>query len=256
MIECKAPALIEGMHIIETIAKSKEAVPFHILAANSSMSKASVIRLLKELSENGYIESGTRDGYSLGIKFLYILKDIADKLKPLEIISEKLQELSDSINSSVQFATYERTKPAITIIAKAECENSPVLVGQGTDIIAYSHRHALGKIIMAFAEDEEIEEILNKNRPCKKTPQTVMPGAQLDKILKQIKCDKVAFENQECISGIQRVAVPLFNAKGKIYGGLCASWFNHKFIKESSSKKAMLMMEMIRFITKIYFTGE
>ena len=250
MAECKAPALIEGLHILETVAISEDAVPFHVIAGNSGMSKASVTRLLKELLENGYLEAGAREGYSLGIKILYLLKSASEKLEPLKVISEKLKDLSLRINSSIQFAVFDRAKPAITIIIKTECENSPVLAGPGADIIEYSHRHALGKIIMAFAEESERERILKRNHPCRRTPQSVMPGHQLDKTLEQIKVEKTAFENQECMQGIQRVAVPLFNTKGRIHGGLCASWFSAEFVKEVSLEKAMQMMETVEFMKK------
>ncbi|MDD5598765.1 MAG: IclR family transcriptional regulator C-terminal domain-containing protein [Victivallaceae bacterium] len=248
----EAPALTEGMHILELIAASKMPVPFQLIADSSGMSRASVTRLLRVLSESGYLDSNIREGYTFGIKFLYLLKAAANKLEPLKIISEKLQDLSNSINASIQFAVFDRVKPAVTVISKAECENSPVLTGAGSDITGYSHRHALGKVIMAFAEAKERERILDRNTPYKKTAYTVMPGPQLDEILNRIKVEKTAFENQECMPGIQRVAVPLFNSQGKITGGLCASWFNPEFVREFSVRKAEPLRAAARFIENIF----
>lgn len=236
----KAPALVEGMKILELVAAADGAVSFQKIEESSEMSRASVTRLLKVLSDSAYLEPGRnlRDGYTLGTKFLYLLNMAKNKLNVLEVIKDKLHKLAVAIDCSLQYAVYDRCAPSISVVCKAECEASPSLGGPGYNLITGSHRHALGRVIMAFVPPQELERIMDINVPRQNTEHTIMPGKALDAELLKIREQHMAFENQECRPGIQRAAVPLFDSKNRIYAGLCASWFDVNFSERKARKKA------------------
>ncbi len=249
----KAPALTEGLKILEILAGSDGPVPFQQLDAVSGMSRASVTRLLKVLSEAGYVESGRSfgSGYTPGVKFLYLLNAANDKVDRLRFISKRLDGVADDFNCSIQYAVFDRVNPAITVVCKAQSESAPALVKVGSDLVPCSHRHALGRIIMALATPDEKTRIIEKNLPSKNTQYTIMPGTKLDAELDNIRKAGIAFEDQECQLGINRVAVPVFDAGNKIAGGVCASWFDMEFSEETALRIAEKLKETAGFINTI-----
>ena len=78
-----------------------------------------------------------------------------------------------------------------------------------------------------------------------------MPGKSLDAELRKIKETGIAYENQECRQGINRVAVPVYDGKGRISGGVCASWFDAEFSEKAASQIAEKLKGITEFIREI-----
>lgn len=220
---------------------------------SSQMSRASVTRLLKVLSDSGYIVAGSspRDGYSLGMKLFYMLNTVKDKLNRQELIQRWLDDPALDINGLIQCGVFDRSVPAITIIAKAESEGVPALAGAGYDVAPVAHRHALGKLILALASPAERERLMAVARPKKNKAHTIMSRKELDDELQKIGGRGVAFGDQEGCEGINRVAVSLFNAKGRISGSLCACWFASKFSEKDAEAKIQKREKVSSFIQEM-----
>jgi IclR family transcriptional regulator, KDG regulon repressor len=228
----RAPALTEGLRIIEKAVASKEPITFESILADVEMSRSSVNRLIKVLLENGYLNAveGHRGGYIPGLRLFALIRHLGEN-RDLHFVYLKNQMaiLSQKTKTAIQYATLDRTVNRITIMQKAECEDSLKVAGYGVDGTPWAHRHVLGKLILAYCEEEEKDALMSNNQPAKLTKHTTLPGPEFDQLLKQIRQCGYAEDHEEHAYHIFRTGLPVFSQDGVITGAVCAAWYAPAF---------------------------
>ncbi len=228
----RAPALTEGLRIIEKAVASDEPITFEQILAEIDMSRSSVSRLIKVLVESRYLYAleGYRRGYVPGIRLFSMVRHLNhDRNKPFEHLRLQMESLSERTGTSIQYAVLDRTVGRITILHKAQCENSLHVAGYGEDVTRYANRHVLDKLILAYCDAEERRELMEHCTPEKRTEHTVMPGPEFDQLLAGIRTCGYAEDHEESGEHIFRTGLPVFSQNGTIAGAICCHWFAAAF---------------------------
>ncbi len=85
------------------------------------------------------------------------------------------------------------------------------------------HASAAGKALLAWAEEERVREILDRQGQEKFTSLTITSGSTLLRELSRSRDKGFALEDQEGAEGMRSVAAPIFNAFGEPVAALAVS---------------------------------
>ena len=244
----RAPALTEGLRIIEMAAASDEPITFENILADIEMSRSSANRLIKVLVESGYLHmlEGYRSGYIPGIRLFSMVRHLdTGKDRHFEYLRIRMAAFSERTRTSIQYAVLDRTVNRITILHKSQCENSLSVAGYGIDATQWANRHVLGKLILAYCGVEERKAILEHCKPEKMTKHTVMPGPEFDQILNNVLKCGYAEDLEEAGDHMFRTGLPVFSKEGVIEGAICSAWFAPGFDKKVAADLRKGLSEIV-----------
>ena len=247
----RAPALTEGLRIIEKAIASEEAITFESILTGIEMSRSSASRLLKVLVDSGYLVAceGHLGGYIPGIRLFSLLHHLdQDWTSQFEYLKNHMMSLSKKTGTSIQYAILDRAMNRVTVLQKAECENSLKIAGYGYDATYTICRSATGKLILAYCNNEERDALMTKNKPEKLTEHTTMPGAKLDRLLERIRKCGYANDIEEHGYHLFRTALPVFSPDGKIVGGISSAWYAPAFDEKLAADLRKGLQEIVDFL--------
>jgi len=85
------------------------------------------------------------------------------------------------------------------------------------------HCTALGKAMIAHLPEEEIKELLPSLTFERLTPRTLIQPAKFKKELAKTRLQGYALDDEEAVLGARCIAAPIFDAGGKVIGGISLS---------------------------------
>lgn len=179
-------------------------------------SKSSVHNHLNTLYEMGYVTK-TDDQYEVALRFLEH-GIYARQQRPLyEVAKPELKKLAEETGELVNLLVEEHGKGIY--LARTSGENAvSVDVQTGTQV--YLHGTALGKAILAFLPDSGVDWILNRHGMPQLTEATITDREELREELERVRERGMAFDDEERLSGMQCVAVPVLNRENHPVGSL------------------------------------
>jgi IclR family transcriptional regulator, KDG regulon repressor len=217
-VTAKIFALLE--YFIEQGAKQQ---PISFLEISSALpfARTTVHRILYSLEKLGYVEKAeVKAHYRLGPKF-FELTEPAVHFRRLQsvakaVMMDLLVRYSETVNLGVldegQVAYIEVLQsPSALRIAANPGDRNPV------------HSTALGKVILAYLPDEEVETIIERHPMIRMTPKTITQKAHFIQHLASVREQGVAFDVGENVDGVVCVAAPIFDQHGRVVAGLSLS---------------------------------
>ncbi len=175
--------------------------------------KASIYRMLRVLTERGYLRQDKKAGsYMLGLKLLELGAQTTEKIGLLDIVLPFMERLSLEIQETINLGVMNETK--VVYIHKIE---SPHFLRTdlrvGTTVPSYST--GLGKAMLAFYSRRDLEEMFKAEELVLHTNKTICNMGSLIKELEQIKEKGYAVDNEEYLPGIVCIAAPLLDRHNK-----------------------------------------
>ncbi|MGA2527031.1 MAG: IclR family transcriptional regulator [Smithellaceae bacterium] len=179
--------------------------------------KSSLYRYLKTLCQNSILEyDPIQKKYMVGPVILKIKTMAFSQDGLVDIAKPFMLQLVQKKNETV-FLTAMKGDEAVCI-ERVECKNTiRFIINRGDTFPLYAS--ATGRILMAYLPEEEQQRIIAKGLQ-KITPKTITDPVKLKKLLIQVREQGFAYSDQELNRGAKAVAVPIFNAGGKVVAGL------------------------------------
>lgn len=211
-------ALLE--YFVERSGDAKS-VPFVEIAAAVPFARTTVHRILYSLEKLGYIEKdGTRARYELGTKF-FELTGPAIHFRRLQSVSKSVMQnlllrFGETINLGVLDdgrVTYIDVlqSPSALRIAAVPGERNPV------------HSTSLGKAMLAFMPEKQVEAILDRHPLIKRTPRTITQKKHFLEHLASVRESCIALDMEENLTGVVCVAAPIHDQSGRVVAGISIS---------------------------------
>jgi DNA-binding IclR family transcriptional regulator len=197
--------LLEEMHE----ARLKE------IAERLGLDRSTVYRFLSTGQKHGYIQKDDKTSrYSLGYRFLVLSATISKRLDIRKIAHQHLVELEQHTGETIHLTIFDGKN--VVYIDKIERER-PVRMYSRIGNIAPMHCTAVGKAILAYQPDGEIEKILDLDNLKKYTPNTITDKGALLRELKKIRETGYAVDRQEHEDEICCIASPIWNSSGSVH---------------------------------------
>jgi IclR family pca regulon transcriptional regulator len=205
-------SLEKGLMVIEAFDASRPRLTLSDVAKLTGITRATARRYLRTLTRLNYADFDGRY-FSLSPRILRLgyaylsSAPLSNRLQPfLEKISEETGESSSAAVLDGDDIVY--------IARSATRRIMSIGLGVGSRLPAYCT--SLGRAILAYQSEAEIEAYLRRVRLEARTPRTVTDKAELRSILQATRAQGYAIVNEELEFGLRSIAAPLIQKSGTV----------------------------------------
>jgi IclR family transcriptional regulator, KDG regulon repressor len=216
----RAQCVIRALNILDCFSE-EEYLSFSEIGKKTNLSNGTVNRLLNTLISQDFIQKNSDTRFYSLSKKLFLLGFLAFKnFKFSQIIHPILEELTLKSNETSNASIlYENALVFIDTVGGKHSVKMDVQIGKKN----YIHTSASGKIIVAFLEEKESKDIINRVSLKKITDNTITNKELFIKEIKKAKLDGYAIDNEEEEIGLKCIAGPVFDIQGRVIGSISIS---------------------------------
>ena len=209
------PAANKAIRLIEFLCESPNSLGVSDISKALGINKNMVFRLLHTLEKCDWVIrelEGTK--YRIGLRPFHYASKPVSRMNLKTAAAEPLQELWSKTGESTYLGILDEDK-VLYLDHLDATRNVKIagVVGGRYDL----HGSAPGKVLMAYADDDVLDNLLSKKLP-QLTSHTITDPARLRKHLAQIRKDGFATDFQETADGGLCFAVPIYNYNNKVIG--------------------------------------
>jgi IclR family transcriptional regulator, KDG regulon repressor len=205
------PAIHRMLDVIEALIKVRT-VTVSEVHHQLKIPKSSAYAILQTLKSRGYVHKDEFDRYSLSLKLFSLGSQLIAGIDLRRSTYPLLKELAEKAQITAHLGVLEGQRAVY--IEKIEVIGSIRLrtdVGRSLPL----HATAIGKVLLAFLPQEEIERILKTLPLAALTPRTITGAAALKKELARVRGLGYAVNNEENEVETRAVAAPIFGPDGR-----------------------------------------
>jgi IclR family transcriptional regulator, KDG regulon repressor len=207
--------------MVEALSAHRQGATVTALAAELSLPKSSVFRMLNTLLEFGYVrQDPTTERYSLGARFLYVAASVEHGSDVRSLAHPFLVDLRDATTETVHLAV--PISGHMVYIDKIESLRSVVMASRvGQQVPMYSS--SLGKAYLSALPAGERRDILAPLDLERRTGRTIVDLEELLGDLETCARRGYAIDNVENEEGVRCVGAPLRDDRDRPVAALSVS---------------------------------
>ena len=205
------PAIHRMLDVIEALIKVRT-ITVSEVNRQLKIPKSSAYAILQTLKSRGYVHKDELDRYSLSLKLFSLGSQLIAGIDLRRSTYPLLKELAEKAQITAHLGVPEGQRAVY--IEKIEVMGSIRLrtdVGRTLPL----HATAIGKALLAFLPEEEIEGILKTLPLPALTPRTITGAAALKKELGRVRALGYSVNNEENEAETRAVAAPIFGPDGR-----------------------------------------
>lgn len=208
--------------ILELFLDAEPELSVKEISEKLGLSKSTAHGLIKTLEHRGYLQQNPDDlKYKLGLRLFELGHYIANQLDIAQIAQPFIKELVDELKETVHLVV--RQQDELVYVAKEEGPQT-LRIYSHVGRRAPMHCTGVGKAILAYQDEEEIERILSTIPLRAFTQNTITDKEEIKKQLKPIRENGYSIEDEEIELGLTCIGAPIFDHKGNVSASLsCAS---------------------------------
>jgi DNA-binding IclR family transcriptional regulator len=205
------PAIHRALDIIEDLIKIRM-ITVSEVNQHFKIPKSSAYAILQTLKDRGYIHKDENERYSLSLKLFSLGSELIAGIDLRRSTYPLLQELAEKANITAHVAILEGARAVY--IEKIEVMAS---VRLRTEVGRTLHLHStsIGKALLAFRPEEEINRIVATLPLPALTPRTITDPAAFKKELAKVRAQGYALANEENEPEIRAIGAPIFGSNGR-----------------------------------------
>lgn len=198
------------------------------LAGHLELPKSFVHRHVTTLEREHYV-TREEDTYYLSLQFLE-LGDYVQHRDSIRTFAEPIvEELSEDTGERAQFVVEEHGY--IRYVHRATGQRAVKTIS-GIGKRVRMHAVAGGKAILAYRPEEDVRRIVEQRGLPAFTDNTITDRTVLFEELASIRERGTGFDDEECVSGLRAVGVPVFGPDGDVLGALTIAGPTHRLQDE------------------------
>jgi DNA-binding IclR family transcriptional regulator len=205
------PAIHRTLDIVEALVHQKM-VTVSELHRQFKIPKSSAYAILQTLKARGYVDKDGEDRYSLTLRLFTLGSELMENLDLHNATYSLLQELTKQAQLTGHIGVLDHNQ--VVYIEKIEVLTSVRLTTWlGRRICA--HSSAMGKALLAFLPEEDVDAILGPGPLPRLTPKTITKPAQLKLELDRVRKIGYSVGDEQNELGIRSVGAPIFDRTGR-----------------------------------------
>jgi len=189
------------------------------IARKTGFNKSTVMRLLLSLEKAGYVEKDPLTGeYSIGVALFEVGSKYLDRTDLHRQVMPILSELAGRCNETGYLAVLNgREAVYLDRVESSKAIRTTSRVGSRVPLYCTG----AGKAILAFQEEEQIQNIIKNTKIKGFTSQTLTEKGKILKNLQEVRQRGWAIDNQEYEEEIKSIGAPLRDRSGKVIASIC-----------------------------------
>jgi DNA-binding IclR family transcriptional regulator len=199
------------MAVLSAFSPVRPVLTLNEMAGLTGLPLSTAYRLLSELVDRKALERADGGGYRIGLR-LWEIGSLAPSTATLpEVAMPFMQDLYEATHENVQLAVLEGHEALY--LEKIRGRHSVHVKSRRGGRLPL-HATGVGKVLLAYAPAEFLEEVLAQGLT-RYTPHTIIAPGHLRKALADVRLSGTAFAREEMTVGTLSVASPLLDASGR-----------------------------------------
>jgi len=214
----RGSALEKALDILQVIADSKRPIGLAELAESIDLPRPTIHRTLQQLVETGLIlRALQKDRYVIGPTLMKLSVNALTSLNATQPIRPILNELAESLQETCNLGVLDQDE--VVYIERVEGV-SPLRIQLQVGSRVPFHCTAIGKLLVA-EQHKNVRTRLVSATPLKQyTTNTLTMQGDLETEFSKIRSQGYSFNNEEYVEGLNAIAVPVSDGKGKTVAAL------------------------------------
>lgn len=208
--------LAKGLAVIETFSAEQPRQSISQVAEASGLDRATARRCLLTLAQYGY---ATHDGkfFTLTPRVLRLGTACLATMPLPQVVQPSLDRLSDKLGESASVSILDGDE-IVYVARAAQRKVMSISLMLGSRLPAYCT--SMGRVLLAALPEEEMRGRLERVPLPARTPHTITDPEALMAELARVRSQGYAVIDQEVEIGLRSIAVPLYDAHGKVVAAL------------------------------------
>jgi DNA-binding IclR family transcriptional regulator len=214
-------SVLKALDILNLVGNSDRELTISQIANNLGMNRTSVYRLVQSLEARGYLtkrEDG--NGYQIGLMFLPIAAKLLNTNKLRVEALPYLQDLANKCGERVNLGILHDGE--VLYLGGIEKPSLPMVYSRFGKT-APAHCCSLGKIILAYLPEEEVDSLLDRKPLVRVTENTITDRHLFKQHLAEIRSQEYAIDHQEHVPGSYCISALIRGSRGQALGAVSIS---------------------------------
>ncbi len=236
MIRTQTPAVDKTVQIFDFLSQQSGAT-FSQIYQGLSLPKSTTSSLLTSLVAHGLLRQ-EHNKFFLGLRLYEFGNKAEESLDIKKLALEPLTRLRDATGLTCHLGVLQGA--AAIYLSKLESPGAVVVrswVGKKLSL----HSSGLGKVLMAWLSEEEVDRLLPEDTFEIYTKTTIPNKTILKKELLKVKKEGWAFDDSEDSEGVYCITAPIFNKEQKVVAAISASGVSFQVTPERIPELAKMI---------------
>jgi DNA-binding IclR family transcriptional regulator len=187
------------------------------LATRTGIPRATAFRLLSTLEQSGFLDK-VHGAYQLGIKCFVLGNIVAGGLDLRETARPHLAALREATRETTQIAILDHWQ--VVYLERMLSSMSVGYMRSRAGAILPAYCTGLGKTLLAFRPEPEVQAWAATQRFAALTPRTITSAKRLLKELATIRARGYGIDDEEREQGVRCIAAPICNHTGDVVAAI------------------------------------
>lgn len=211
------PSVIKVNQILDYLAEHGNSTLTEVYVG-LDFPKSSTYKLLKTLESLRYIRyQPDSQTYLLGLKLLELGSKASDQIDITSIATPILKELSLKVNRLCHLGVLDGQHVVYVIKTST---NELIKIGTWVGRRIGAHCTAMGKVLLAWKEKDELDRLLKGIELVRMTPNTIVDRDKLRDALIIVRRNGWSLDDEESTKMVRAVGAPVRDQSGQVCAGL------------------------------------
>lgn len=210
-------ALASGLEVILAFDENNPRMTLSEVATRTGMNRAKARRFLLTLHALGYVRKQQRY-FELAPRVLQLGYAFLSSNNYRSAIQQYLEEITNECGESSSLGVLDGDEVIYVARSAARHRLMAITLSIGTRLPA-AHT-SMGRVLLAQLPDADLDAYLERLTLERYTDKTYTAKSELKKCIRKARQQGYAIADQELDSGLRSLAVPAFDANGKLLGAI------------------------------------
>ncbi len=215
--EYNIASLQRGLRMLQLLSQAGKGLPASEIAKLSNLPVSTVHRFLINLEVGGFLSKDELNNYHLGVACVSLGQSAREQLDIRKVSLVHLEQLNRSTRETVHLTV--RHKFTAVYIEKLDSPE-PLRIHSRIGASVPLYCTAVGKVMLAYMDGKEQEQIVNQLELRRFTENTVGSIQELRAQLAKVKKDGFACDLEEHEPHIRCIAAPIWDYSGAVNASL------------------------------------
>jgi DNA-binding IclR family transcriptional regulator len=203
----------KALDVLDLLGQAREAMRLKDIALRLDLPESTTHRLLASLAERGYVQRRADHGtYLLGWKIVIHARSLASDARLLQNMQPFLIQLTRQLGQTSNLAVLSNDQ-VMYLDCQTPSDSLAVYMAPGLTLPA--HATSLGKSIMAYLPENELNDLLQRLDMKPLTPATITDRDILRASLQHVREQGYAIDHGELKPDVSCIAAPLLDDSGQ-----------------------------------------